>query len=375
MEAKKENAFAYFYLLKFIGSFLIAIFLHYNDHFLTYLYTPNPFHPRSLWYFLSHESHIFVEMYFLISGILFTYAYKGKIQNGLSLSSFLLGRIKRIYPWAIVTTLYMYFANYLLFQKTGEVWSCGTLSRKDLLFDLLLAGKCIFHGNKTLNAPIWYISILMLVYLLSFLLTSIGKKITKNSKLEHLFYLVPILLGIGMRFSKTQAPFWNEDIARGLIAYFSGILLGEFLKWNDLSQKRIQKLSFRISLGFLFVLSVIILQRFMLKLGDPYLTSFSALVVFPLLLLLCYDVRWLNRLCETNPMKWLGMISFGIYLWNFPIYITLHFLIQCNYLKITINSPYFLILVGLLHLLIASLAQLITILINRTFKTYKASHE
>ena len=40
---RTEDEFAYFNLLKFTGAICIAIFLHYNDHFLPCLGIENPF--------------------------------------------------------------------------------------------------------------------------------------------------------------------------------------------------------------------------------------------------------------------------------------------------------------------------------------------
>ena len=70
---------AFFSLMKFVGSFCIVVFLHYNDHFLPMLGMENPFAGNALLWNISHYSYVLVEMYFIISGILFAWAYKDRI--------------------------------------------------------------------------------------------------------------------------------------------------------------------------------------------------------------------------------------------------------------------------------------------------------
>lgn len=84
MSAKKGvDEFAYFNVLRFIGAICIAIFLHYNDHFLPCLGIANPFENNAFLWGLSHNSYVFTEMYFIISGILYSYAYMEKIMGGV----------------------------------------------------------------------------------------------------------------------------------------------------------------------------------------------------------------------------------------------------------------------------------------------------
>lgn len=360
---QKTNSFAYFTILKFLGALLIAVFLHYNDHFLTYLYTENPFDPKSIWFLFSRKSYVFVEMYFILSGILFAYAYEERIQNGLSLKEFFINRVKRLYPLVIVTTLYMYLANYFLYRATGTLYSCGTLKVSDLLFDLFLAGKCIFHGAKTLNAPIWYVSVLMLCYLIAF----VQNKLSKNKTVLFCFSFLTLLVGLLMRFDKKQYPFWNEDVARGLIAFFAGLLLGHFMKWLSEKKENLTvsckrenryQLCFRLVIFLFLMLSLFFMKKSIWAMTDAVFTSVTAIVVFPLLLLLFFDVSRINCICDTRLFRFLGAISFDIYLWNFPIFITLHYFIVTGKMHCPVTSPGFILFLGLLHIIVACLSHL-----------------
>ena len=194
-KVRTDNRFAYFSLLKFIGAFSIAIFLHYNDHLLPGLGEKNPFAGNMILWALTHESCMFVEMYFIISGILFVTAYQKKIDGGMGFDFFLLKRAARIYPVVILTSLFMYLANGLLYICTRSLWSTGTSDLMELVIDMLFAGKPVFGVPNTLNAPIWYINVLLLCYVIAYVLV----KFAKQYKTE-LVFLLPILVGIAVQY-------------------------------------------------------------------------------------------------------------------------------------------------------------------------------
>lgn len=357
------ECFAFFNLLKFLAALFVAVLLHYNDHFLTYLGLTNPFSEGSFLWQYSIRSYVFVELFFILSGILFIYAYQTKIQKGLSFPKFIWKRYLRIFPLVMFSTIYMYLANLFLSKTTGTLWSCGSLSVKGLLCDMFFAGKSIFHGAKTLNAPVWYVNVLMLCYCISYLLAYVGKKWEHN-----VLYLLPLSLGIIMRFTNLQYAFWNEDIARGFVAFFTGTILAvlfPFLHKRILCDRRVTY-CFRLFFGMLFLITLYIANQYIYPLGQTYFTTFSALLVFPALLFFLYDCKWLNKICAGPLCKWLGAISFDVYIWNFPIYITLHILTVTGIFTILPTSLLFLLFVCLLHIVVAGLSHFLMQLFGKT---------
>lgn len=358
------NTIAYFDFTKFLAAFLVAVFLHYNDHFLTFLYTPNPFGANSFWGYASIRSYVLVELFFVFSGILFVIAYQEKIKANLSFFSFLKKRYFRMFPLVMISTLYMYLANWYLFQKTGTLYSCGSLRVKDLLSDMFLAGRSVFGGLKTLNAPVWYISVLMLCYILAYLYV----RLSKRSITLHLFYFVTLVTGIIMRFLPKSYPFWNEDIARGLIAFFVGTLLGNLILFYQTNAPKIPY-SLRFLFLLLFIGSIWGTNYYFYPLGQAWYTTASSLLVYPLFILCFYDIKWINRICQTSIFRFLGAISYDLYVWNFPIYITLHILITTKIWQPCITSTKFLLFLGLLHLAVAAFSYML-----RTFTKHRLFH-
>lgn len=342
---------AYFSLLKFMGAILIAVFLHYNDHFLPNLGIANPFEGNALLWNISHNSRILVEMFFLLSGILFAWVYKKRILAGEGFDSFFGKRILRIFPSVILTSIVMYLGNAVLYAYTGTLWSCGTLDLMELLIDSLFGGKPVFGAANTLNGPIWYINVLMLCYVLAYILTRSYKK-----HRSVFIYALPILLGLMIQYSGVEFLFWNARVARGLLAFFIGVFLGMFLTvYRDHFSPRSRRL-FQLGGGMLLVAAVFVRTSPWFGLLVKSMSNFYAFLVFPCLIFICYDCQWLNRLCSTRLVRWMGNISFGIYLWDFPIYLGLHILIRSGHLPLDVTSAPFLIFVAVLHLVFATVS-------------------
>lgn len=224
MPEKKIENFACFNLLKFIGAIVIAVFLHYNDHFLPYLGIENPFASNKFLWHISHYTFVFVEMYFIISGILFDRVYIEKINQGMSLELFLMKRVVKLFPLLIVTSIIMYICNMMCFVLSGSLWSCGTLSLWELFGDILFGGKSFLGAAGTLNAPIWYVSVLMPCYIVGYFLAKLNGKWNRK-----IVFIIPIIAGIMMQYSGLNCVGWNPSIARGYIAFFVGVVLDKLM--------------------------------------------------------------------------------------------------------------------------------------------------
>ena len=346
----RNNKISYFNLLKFIAALTIAIFLHYGDHLTRLLGVGKPFPNNYFFDYITINSYVFVELFFMISGILFMIAYYNKIISGLKFKNFIKKRIIRIYPLMIITTIYMFLINIILFRYNRILWVGGTLSLWNLFSDLIFAGKTMFNAANTLNGPIWYLNVLMICYMIAFLLVKLSKKYDTKY-----IFIIPIIIGLMIKYSYFSFLIWNVNVARGLISFFIGILISLILKkCDELSnkQKKILKLLLFIELIIFFFL----LTR---KTGKMYIQdnilSYTFLV-FPELIVLLYDIKLLNKICNTKIIQFLGNISFGIYLWNFPILSTLFFLIINKIINISILSIEFVILNIVLHIIISTIS-------------------
>ena len=297
-----SSQFTYFNALKIIGAIIIAFFLHFQDHFLLYLSEKNPF--TGIFYFLSIEGHCFVEMFFVLSGILFSFVYQPKIIQGLSFKAFIKKRSLRLFPPTVFTTLTAY----------------------------------------------GFISVLMVCYILGFVFTKYKSSV--------LFFLA-IFIGACIQYFKLNYPFLNIDIARGLLSFFTGVTIKPLFEIIS-SFKKNEKIVFRIFIIFLMMICFSVYQKNSLYFSPTFFTLFF---FFTPLIICLYDLKCLNKLCNTKFVKWLGDISFDIYLWNFPIYMLLHLLIIKGCFQ-PLNIWFLWILAIIIHFAVATLSHKINNLIR-----------
>ena len=366
----KKNEFAYFNILRFIGAISIAVFLHYYDHFLLNMDKDLWFKEYSVAKNLSQYSYVFVEMFFMISGILFSKVYKKRIEEGEKIDKFIIARYKRIFPLVIISSLFMYIANAIYFKRFKVFYSCGSLGILELIYDILFAGTIVLGtGITPLNGPLWYIGPLIICYIIAYVLTKLYIKYKSK-----LIFLIPVFIGSAIILCNYNFFILNKYVARGLIAFFVGMII-----FSNSVLNRIKKLNINYKI-ILKVCCVIIImigiystvsKHNVLLASSKYnnmteypnnminyynnLFIYIYLVFIPLFYLL-YDVKWINKICDTKFFRYLGNISYSIYILNFPILITMTYILKSNWIKINIQSWKFVGANFAIHIVIATLS-------------------
>ena len=94
-------------------------------------------------------------------------------------------------------------------------------------------------------------------------------------------------------------------------------------------------------------------EQFIGSFNDTIITY--SIIIFPTLLILLYDIKWLDKLGKTKLFQFLGNISFSIYIWNFPIIIVLTYLIKVGILKYT-HAWELMVISIIIHLVIGTLS-------------------
>lgn len=356
----RDDRIAYFNGLKIMAAVCVSILFHYYDHFLPSMNTQNPFVSTPIIYLLSKNSNMFVEMFFIISGLLFKRVYFDRIVDGLTFKDFAVKRIVRLYPVMITTVLVMYVLQFAVCVKTGGFWNEeASLSLKDLFMDCVFAGSTWINARMTQNAPIWYINILLLCYLWAYGITKLFRLLIRKYKVSRLsasaLFLIPMLLGIFMTCVNQGIILWNVYVARGYISFFMGFFLEIFLEeLNRLEKAKHCKIQGICILTFLIVAYACICPYNELVVDNLPFTV--AVIAFPSLIIGLYDIRWINWICKTKLVTYLGNISFGIYIWNFPIYAGFYLLYQCGVFSFGPSSKAFILINVVVHFIVAILS-------------------
>lgn len=255
----------------------------------------------------------FVELFFVLSGF-FMYRYIDRIKKGVeSFQSFICKRFNRFVPYlTIVTIVYQVLAfiyrrifHDTLFGENCSLW--GTIITALGIQD----GGCF--KNPGINNPTWYISVLLLCYVVFYILTRISLKYQINE--QYMFFAV-ILVGAATVSYNIEFPFLNSSSARGYYAFFTGLLLAIHMeKTNHL--KTIQCASAVI---ILLMSYPIFSNCFTQSYNDTrFILSF---IYFPALVIV-FDSKIMQEILNHRMLGVLANISFHTYIWHLPVLILL----------------------------------------------------
>lgn len=150
-----------------------------------------------------------VELFFCISGFIFYWLYSSEIhKRNIKAKEFILNRMSRLYPLYILTFLAV-FALQLTYKASHGLYF--VYQDNDLyhaILNVLMIPAWGFESGWSFNAPVWSVSIEMMLYGIFFLTCLLGKQRV---------FLIPAFIVIGyITFTV------NYKIGLGLFSFFCG---------------------------------------------------------------------------------------------------------------------------------------------------------
>ena len=263
-----------------------------------------------MFHWVYENAWLFVDLFFLLSGIVLTYRYLEPLASrALTGRKFLNLRISRLYPLHVATLLVC----------AAVEWTCMARHEPTIIYqgnnDLyhftlqLTYLHTFFEHGWSFNEPSWSVSGEVLVYILFFAYARRG----------HASY-VPLAVAMVVVGIATQSPGWNlpiinSQIGRALVGFFLGSL--GFLAMREFD-RRGQGAKFGWAcLGALTVVCVLAsLIGFHELIGTNAFPN--ALMVFPLVAFASLRAPPLARLLSLRPLTFLGDLSYAIYLIHVP---------------------------------------------------------
>ncbi len=242
-----------------------------------------------------------VELFFIISGIC-----ASRWLSSLTTESFFefyIKRAMRLLPLVSISVIAdsIGIVAYYLLHHT---WV------KDRVFDLwgaICACLGIQAGwvveNPMINNPVWYISVLMLCYLVMYFEVWVSKIL--QIPYEYLF-IITIFAGVGVLTYKINFPFFNEYSARGYMAFFWGMIFEKIFQGID-------KKSRLVIIGA--VLGILVIVFFIIHGYTQNIQYITTFFLWPFLILI---LRKANLFAITEKSIWtmLSQRSFGVYIWH-----------------------------------------------------------
>lgn len=243
-----------------------------------------------------------VELFYIISGFLAEYTFKG----GAKFKSWFLGKLARYYPYAglacvaslIIATMYYFVVGTPQFGLSYDVPTILTSLT-------LLHSGWLIEFSPAINNPSWYLCVLTLCYLLYWLSKRVFEQ---NVFLKKYGHAIVSLLMIPAYFvvigGISNIPFFHLSNIRAYAGFFVGCAIcNEFRRLTKKSMILLDLgLCFSTLIGFII-----------LGLSNWYVLTylFFPAVVITALILPQVDIKAVSKA---------GAISFEVYLWHVPLF-------------------------------------------------------
>lgn len=264
------------------------------------------------------EGDFAVQIFWMISGFVFTYVYPVQIKDG---RAFLVNRIARLYPLHFVTFILVTALFFAARLTLGYTPIYANFDLQHFLAQLVLASDWLNTGYS-FNGPIWSVSVEVVIYGVFWVL---------SSRLTHQNALIPALFAAGF-FALFMTYGSLTEIFRCGFFFFSGAMLARMC------------LGVTSRLGMIVLASLLIIEGlvFSAYFGVGGFKTLGGVGLFGGVLLALYASEgvvpeWLRRVSE-----WLGETSYGLYLWHFPIQLIVILIVApFGYLEELAQSPGF----------------------------------
>jgi peptidoglycan/LPS O-acetylase OafA/YrhL len=287
------------------------------------------FHAASIWLF--SLGWVGVHVFFILSGFLITWILLNTKEATNFYSSFYLRRTLRIFPiYYFVLLLVLVIAVY-----------CNNAIADFWYFFFYLQNFKLAANEFTVNFPsyyhTWSLAIEEQFYLFfPFVVRNLGRQSLKYFLITMIFCSMAVRFTL-VYFYSGSALVWANTISN-IDFLLSGALLAYFYRVTE-SQRIRQSLVFILSGTVILYLGFAFLTSFANAFTGISLTQangqFFLMVLIPAILLLIHALlnhnsRFFRLAFENNVIVYLGKISYGLYLFHFPVFYLVESLLPRN---------------------------------------------
>jgi len=287
--------------------------------------------------------YIGVDVFFVISGFLITSIILKSLENdGFSFSAFYFNRIKRIYP-ALITILIATYTIGAFSFFSDELATLGKHTAASLSFvqNFVLYSESGYFSTNAEKVPlmhIWSLGIEEQFYIIYPILFVIWWRAGLNF---NLFFMLIILTSLAnsqhlvnknivAAYFLPQSRFW-ELATGGLIAYLTTYKRNEIIHsmcnftFSDLNHHKITETQKHIKLGNIlsFIGFILIIISALIYKESSKFPGIRAIipVAGASLIIFAGEQSWINnKILKQKPLVFIGLISYPLYLWHWPIF-------------------------------------------------------
>lgn len=246
-----------------------------------------------------------VMLFFALSGFLISYLYLEQNFTRTQIGDYAVSRFARVYPlFAFVVLLHwLLFISGINNMQTDPPYIA--IDTQDLFLHLVfLKGENIF----------WTISPEFQFYAFFILLWFLHAR-SKNTYTLAVTICLLFILNTMIAYDSSKTP-----LLYGLNFFLAGILAGYiYTRHGETMKARTRGAEFYF-LTLLFILSLPPLYRIIFETQQlKFLSPANALIAGGIVFYAALGARSVNIILSSKPLRWLGVISFSLYLFHMPV--------------------------------------------------------
>lgn len=260
--------------------------------------------------FIFFNANVCVSYFFILSGFVMMIAYGNK--SGFSSIDYLKNRFARIYPLYFLAILIV-----LVLQiRTKSLDLLGLFSNV-FMIQSWIPGKVL-----TFNPPGWSLSVELLFYAVFPLVFNMFLKNNNVKKIAGAIILFWVLSQV--LFQSLYSLYGGDELSsmKDILLYNPLMHLNEFLIGNLAGYLFIKKWQNKKSnYDFLILLNIgLVFLALKFPLSLNFHNGLLAVLFVPLIFLISLNNGYITILFQKKAFVFLGEISFGIYILQFPVY-------------------------------------------------------
>lgn len=294
---------------------IIVFFQHY-DWLITYSTLNFPIGGH-LCEILYKRGYYVVETFFVLSGFGMAYGYGDRLRDhkDTSLFSFIWQRMKKLYPLMTLALVLTTVLQFIHMHVAGCWYYVSSVSMYTFLLSLLNMASGWFTVDVNLNMPLWYVSVLMIDYILFYLVCMVSGK---QKNVYHILASGLMIWGLFMQITgkSPDLPFIFYNANRGHTSFFTGVLLHEIYQY--INNEKVRKKLGNVLLVLVIGLFILVYFTGGIVLEQPQLIW--GMILSPAIIYICLTCKLAKQILNVKPLIFLGKMSTSMYIWHFVLY-------------------------------------------------------